>query len=316
MRYEEVPLRAVDFREARYRTSLETGPEGLVWSIGKTGLLSPPVVIPRGRRYVLVTGWKRALACRVLGFRKMPVLVTEEKDDVLLLLMALSENLATRELSLAEKALFLKKLSQWGMSPKTLTREYMPRLGLPSTAVQLRAMLALAEAGRAVLAFVSEKAPSPAVVKTLLRFPPADQRRLLPLLRSLGQNKQKQLLEDLWESGRRDELPLERLFRRGEFRRTLGESRLSMPQKAERIRQLARKHRHPGLSACEESFRSALRRMRWPRDISVQPSAGFEEDRITVSFRVGSREEFREILDKLGEMAGRDALEDLFRENG
>lgn len=316
MRYEEVPIRAVDLREERFRTSREGGPEGLIRSIRETGLLSPPVVIRQGRRYVLVTGWKRALACRALGFRTMPVLVTEEKDDLRLLLTALSENLATRELSLAEKAVFVKKLGQMGMSLKTLTREYMPRFGLPPTAAHLHVMLSLAEAGRAVLAFVSDKAPSSAVVKALFRFPPSDQKRLLPLLRALGQNKQKQLLEDLWESGRRDKVPLERLFRRAEFRRTLGESRLSMPQKAERIRQLARKRRHPGLSACEESFRSALRRMRWPRDISVQPSAGFEEDRITVSFRVGSREEFREILDKLEEMAGRDALADLFRGNG
>jgi hypothetical protein len=316
MRYEEVPLRAINFRDERFRTSRESDLEGLIWSVRKTGLLSPPVVNPRGDRYVLVTGWRRARACRVLRFRKIPVLVTEETDELRLLLMALSENLATRDLSLAEKATFLSKLSRLGMIPKTLIKEYMPRLGLPATAVYLHLMFSLSEAGGAVLDFVSEKAPSPAVVKVLLRFPPADRRRLLPLLRPLGQNKQKQLLEDLWEIGRRDELPVERLFRRVEFRRDLGSSRLSMLQKAERIRQLVRKARHPSLGVYEETFRSTLRRMRWPRDIAVQPSPCFEEDSITVSFRVSSPEEFRAALDKLEVAAGRKELRSLFRAKG
>jgi ParB family chromosome partitioning protein len=316
MRFVEVPLRAIDLRDERFRISRAADLKELIWSIKKTGILSPPIVTRRGRRYALVTGWKRALACREAGFREIPVLVTEERDELRLLLVALSENLATRNLSLAEKAVILSKLSQKGMIPKTLIKEYMPRLGLPATAVHLRGMISLAEAGRAVLDFVSEKAPSPAVVKALLRFPPAERRRILPLLRPLGQNKQKQVLEDLWEIGRRDKLPAERLFRRAEFRRTLGSSRLSMLQKAERIRQLVRKARHPSLSAQEESFRSTLRRMRWPRDITVHPSPGFEEDNITVSFRISSREDFRAALDRLLGMVSREELGELFRGKG
>jgi len=313
MRHEEVSLRAIDLRDERFRTSRATDLEGLIWSIKKTGLISPPIVCRRGRRYVLVTGWKRAQACRAVGFRKIPVLVTEETDELRLFLMGLYENLTTRELGLAEKAVCLEKLGRFGMTTKTLVKEYMPRLGLPATAGHLQWMFSLAVADKAVLDFIAEKSASPAVVKTLLRFPPAERRKILPLLRPLGQNKQKQVLEDLWEIGRRDELPVRRLFRRKEFQRILGSSRLSMLQKAERMRQLLRKIRHPGLSAREEAFRSTLRRMRWPRDITVQPSPGFEEDNITVSFRIGSREEFRAVMDKLEDAARRQELDGLFR---
>ncbi|HUU39272.1 MAG TPA: ParB/RepB/Spo0J family partition protein [Candidatus Desulfaltia sp.] len=316
MRHEEVPLRAIDFRDERFRTSRDTDLEGLIWSIKKAGLISPPVLCRRGRRYVLVTGWRRALACRALGFRKIPVLVTEETNELRLFLMALSENLTTRELGLAGKATFLHKLGRFGVTTKTLVREYMPRLGLPATADHLHWMFSLAGADQAVLDYVSEKSPSPAVVKALLRFPSADRRRLLPLLRPLGQNKQKQVLEDLWEIGRRDELPVRRLLRRKEFQRILGSSRLSILQKAEKIRQLLRKIRHPGLSEGEETFRSTLRKMRWPRDITVQPSPYFEEDNVTVSFRFRNREEFQAALDKLRDKANREELDDLFRGKG
>lgn len=316
MRFEEVALRAIDLRDERFRTSRESSLERLVWSIKNAGLVNPPVVARRGSRYVLVTGWKRVQACRALGIRRVSVLVTEETDELRLLLMALSENLATRDLTLAEKAIYLKKLSQGGMPQKTLVREYLPRLGLPATVVSLHLWISLAEAGRTVLDFVSEKAPSPAAVKALLRFAPADRRRILPLLRPLGQNKQKQLLEDLWDIGRRDELPVERLFRRAEPRRILRSTRLSSLQRAERIREWLRKTRYPSLIAREESLLSTLHRLQWPRSISLQPSPSFEDDSVTISFRAGSREEFRTALDRLEDLARRKELEGLFRGKG
>ncbi|MFZ2054344.1 MAG: ParB/RepB/Spo0J family partition protein [Candidatus Aminicenantales bacterium] len=316
MRYEEVSLRAIDFRDERFRISRDAGPEGLIRSIRKAGLISPPVVCRRGRRYVLVTGWKRALACRAQGFGKLPVLVTEETNELRLLLLAFTENLATRELSLVEKANILDKLGRFGMSANKLVREYLPQLGLPATTGHLRLMLSLAWADRSVLDFVSEKSPSPAVVKALLGFSPGDRRFLLPLLRPLGQNKQRQLLEDLRDVCRRDEIPVRSLLRRKEFRRILGSSRLSMLQKAEATRQWLKKMRSPALSAREEAFRLTLHKLKWPRGIAVLPSPFFEEDHVTVSFRIGSREEFRAALDKLRDVAGREELDALFREKG
>jgi ParB/RepB/Spo0J family partition protein len=313
MHYEEVSLNAIDFRDERFRTSRATDLRGLIWSIRKSGLISPPVVCRQGRRYILVTGWRRALACRTLGLRKIPALVSEETDELRLFLMGVCENLTTRELCLAEKAICLQKLGRFGMSTKTLVKEYLPWLGLPATAAHLRWMLTLAGADKPVLEAISEKPLPPAAVRALLRFSPADRRRLLPLLRPLGQNKQRQVLEDLWEIGRRDELSVRNLFRRKEFQRILGSSRLSMLQKAERIRQRLRKNRHPGLIAREESFRSTLGKMRWPREITVQPSPFFEEDIVSVSFRIRSREEFRAALDKLEDAARRQELDELFR---
>ncbi|MBN2409131.1 MAG: ParB N-terminal domain-containing protein [Candidatus Aminicenantes bacterium] len=316
MRYEEVSLRAIDFRDERYRISRGAGLEHLMRSIRQEGLVSPPVVCRSGRRYVLVTGWKRALACRALGFRKLPVLITEETNELHLLRLAFSENGATREFSLLEKADLLDKLNRLGMSVNRLVREYLPPLGLPATAVHLRMMLSLAGAHRSVRDFVSEKSPSPAVVKALLGFSAGDRRLLLPLLRPLGQNKQRQVLEDLRDVCRRDGIPVRRLFRRQGFQSIFRSSRLSMLQKAEAARQGLKRMRFPALNAREEEFRSALRQLKWPGGITAQPSPYFEEDHVTVSFRMGSREEFRAALDKLRDIAGRDELDALFRGKG
>ncbi len=316
VQYVEVPLRAVDFRDERFRISRDKALEDLVESIREIGLVNPPVVCSRGRGYVLVTGWKRALACRSLDFQKITTLVTSVEDDRSLLLLAINENLATRELGLTEKAAALLKLRQFGMADDVLIREYLPRLSLHATGAELRRMVALAGAGRIIQDFVSAGSFSPAVIKALLRFRAEDIRPLLPLLRALGQNKQRQVLEDLWDIVRRDGVSARSLLRRKEFRRVIASPRLSALQKADGIRQLLRKIRYPKLSAREEAFRSTLREVRWPGDVSVQPSPYFEEDQVTVSFRVGSRKELLETLDKLEKVAGRKGLAGLFRERG
>ncbi len=315
MRYEEVPLRDIDFDDERFRTSRRTHLNGLIRSIRKVGLVSPPVVCRRGSRYILVTGWKRALACRAIRLRKIAVLITEEKSERGLFLIGLSENLATRELDFAEKAACLFKLGRFGVPRKTLVDEYLPCLGLPATADQLQLMFSLARADQTVLDFVSKKSASPAVVKALLRFSPQDRRPLPDLLRPLGQNKQRQVVEDLWDVCRRDGLTVRRLLKRKEPQGILGSSRLSRLQKAEQIRQWLRKMRHPGLTAAEEAFRLTLHKMRWPRDITVHPSPFFEEQDITISFRIRSRDEFRRVLEKLGGAADKNELEGLFRGN-
>ena len=314
MEYIEVPLRAIDFRDERFRTSSDPVPEGLLRSIQKAGLISPPVVCRRKRRYVLVTGWKRALACRSLGFRKIAVLITPERSDRRLLIIAVNDNLATRELSLAEKAMILLKLGQSGLAQAILIKEYSPRLGLPATLEALQRMLSLARADQSLRDFVSEKSSPPAVIEALLRFPPGNIRPLLPLLRTLGQNKQRQILEDLWDIVRRDGISVRILLRRKGFRRILASPRLSKLQKAEGLRQCLKTVRYPALSAREEAFREALRKVRWPGDVAVQPSPFFEENGMTVSFRAGSRQELQAVLERLGETAAREEIDGLFRE--
>lgn len=316
VQYVEVPLRAIDFRDERFRTSSGHAPEGLLRSIQEAGLVSPPLVCRRDRRYVLVTGWKRALACRSLGFRRMAVLITPEKSDRRLLLIAVDDHLATRELSLAEKATALFKLEQSGVAKTLLIKEHLPRLSLPASSDTLQRMLSLARADRYLRDFVSEKSLPPAVVKALLRFPAGDIRPLLPLLRTFGQNKQRQVLEDLWDIVRRDGISVRSLLRRKGFQRILASPRLSVMQKAEGIRQHLRTVRYPALSAREEAFRAALRKVRWPSGVSVQPFPFFEEDNVAVSFRSGNRRELQAVLERLRAAAAREEIDGLFREKG
>jgi ParB family chromosome partitioning protein len=248
-----------------------------------------------------------------MGLRSINVLVTEDTDDLRLFLMAFYENLATREISLVEKAEIVKKLLGFGVAKKTLLRSYLPLLSLPATGEHLDILLALSGAAATVKEFVQEKNMALPLVQSLLRFACLEQKLLLPLLRPLGQNKQREILEDLWEMSRRDGVSLRKILGGAGARQILGSPKLSPRQKAEKIRLCLRRKRYPRLSSWQDTFDSVVRRIRWPKEIAIQPSPYFEGEDISVSFRVKNREDFKAGAKKLQEMAEKDDISQLFR---
>jgi ParB family chromosome partitioning protein len=308
-----LPLRRIKWKDGRFRTSYFFDLEPLIFSIKKVGLVSPPLVLNEVRGFVLVSGWKRALACRRLGRVEISALLTEERDGLALFLTALHENLASREFRLAEKAEVIAKLRLFGLADNILIKDYLRLLELPATADHLGVLLDLARAGLTVRRFVEEKDVHLPVVQSLLRFRPAERNLIVPLLGPLGQNKQKEVLDDLWEIQRRDDVPVRAILDRKDIRQARRSEKLAPLARSERIRLLLRRMRFPHLSSCRASFDLCLRRIGWPGDISVQPSPFFEDEEISVGFRAGSPEEFRKRLARLNQAAGKNGLKGLFR---
>jgi hypothetical protein len=99
----------------------------------------------------------------------------------------------------------------------------------------------------------------------------------------------------------------------GEARQILGSSKLSPQQKAEKIRLTLKRKRYPRLTSFENAFESARRRMRWPKEIAIQPSSYFEAEDISVSFRFKNKKEFRARLKKLQELAAGKEFGEFFK---
>jgi ParB family chromosome partitioning protein len=313
MKYETLSLAQINLEDERFRTSFHPDLSRLILSIKKVGLLSPPLVCRGPQGFVLVSGWKRVLACRELGLPEIGAFVTEKKDDLRLFLLGLYENLAAREIGTAEKAEVVSKLLKFGVDKKALLRNYLPLLSLPATAAHLEVLLGLSRADRAVREFVEKKELPLALVQSLLQFKPVEQNLLLPLLRPLGQNKQKEIIEGFWEISRRDDVSLQKVLRETEIRQALGSPRLSALQKAEKVRSILRRKRYPQLSSWQEAFASTLRRVRWPRSVAIQPSPYFEGEDISVSFRFKNEAEFKAGLKKLEEVSEKREFSQLFK---
>ncbi len=313
MNVEQVPLDTLYLQDERFRISRFFALDRLILSLKEIGLVHPPLVIWRDNLLILVTGWKRILACLELSLSPIPVVCLEEQDDLKVFLKAFHENLTIREYSLLEKAEILKKLKHFGEKEKSIVRHYLPRLGIPSTAYHLDTYLAFSEFHPDIQKTIHEKQMSFAVLELLASFSPQDRKRLLPLLLPLGLNKQRELLEDCREISIREDLSAVEILMSSDIRKILTSKKLSDLQKSNEIRHLLRKKRYPHLSSQQERFVTTLKNVDWQRDVNLEPSRFFEEDKMTLRFNFKNEEELKDTLSKLQEVSSKKEFVKIFK---
>ncbi|MFQ6070225.1 MAG: ParB/RepB/Spo0J family partition protein [Candidatus Aminicenantales bacterium] len=306
-------IEKIDLADERFRISFFFPLEKFITSIKLVGLLNPPLVCEREGRFILVTGWKRILACRKLSLSPVKVMVNDLKDDLENFLLALHDNLASREFSPLEKAEVVKKLKRFGVEKEKIIRDYFPHLGIPATELYYDVYLALAEFESSLKKSIHEKGLPFSSLRAVCSFSPAARKKILPLLFPLSLNKQKELLEWLLDISSRDGVGVEEILEEEEIRNVFSSERLSWLEKAEKVRDAIRKRRFPRLSSMEESFRNLLRRIRWPENVSLQPSPFFEDENYHLSFRFRNGEQFFSTLEKLRKAGAEKEFIEFFR---
>ena len=160
----------------------------------------------------------------------------------------------------------------------------MPLLNIPPTLSHFESFLAFSKFESEAKKIIHEKNMPFSSAKLLAEFTPLERRSLLPLLSPLGQNKMKEILEDLKEISKKDDIPAKKIISSKEIREIMASDRLSPLQKADKTRLLLKSKRYPTLSSWKESFDFLVRKLHWPKNIIVKPSPFFEEENFSVNF--------------------------------
>jgi ParB family chromosome partitioning protein len=308
----QLNLHELDLEDTRFRISEFFSSDRLALSIKKIGLLHPLLVTLREGRFVLVSGWKRLSACLRLGISSAPVHILDEPDDLKAFLFALYENLAWPEFPLLEKAEIVARLLTFGMAKSRIMKNFLPLLQVPPTAFYLESLLSISRLGPDPKKAIAGKNLPFQIARMLVEFQAEDLERIIPLLLPLGQNKQKEVLEDLLEISKRKNVSPRDILERQGIQAILQSSKWPPVQKSERVRLALRRERFPHLTAWEESFQSALRELGWPKGISLEPAPYFETDDLEASFRFSDEREFRAHLQKLLEVSSRQEFQKIF----
>lgn len=198
-------LDALDWADESFRTSPPVSLDKLRASIRAIGLLHPPFVTAPAGRWIIVSGWKRLLACRALGRTPVEVIDTEERDALRNVLLGFLENVASRPIGLIEKAEILSRLVALGQDRETIRRDFMPLLDLPQNEEVLQDHLRIAGFSPEVKRGIEERPLTFPVARILAAFSPAERQAILPLLLPLGLNSQREVLENLREVCLRDD---------------------------------------------------------------------------------------------------------------
>ncbi len=313
MNVKHLALDQIFLEDERFRISDCFSLERMILSLKSVGLIHPPLVCLRDNHFILVSGWKRILACREISLSPVPVRVAEEADELKTFLLAFYENLALREFNLIEKAQILSKLKKFGEKKERIVRDILPLLDIPSTMDHLDIFLNFSKFEPELERMIVEKKMPFSSAHLLSEFKSKERKLLMPLLLPLGQNKQKELLEDLQAILRKMGAPAERVLVSKEIQDIQKSENLSSLQKSDRIRLLLKRKRYPSLFTQRDSFDSLLKRMNWPQEISVKASPFFEGEDVSVSFSFKSKDDFQRNLRKLQKLASHKEFSNLFK---
>lgn len=303
MKLANVRLDSVNIKDERFRISYYFDLTPFTHSISKIGLVHPPVITYREGDALIVTGWKRILACQSLGLSTIPCLVFEGQDDLEAFRIGLEDNLSFRSFTLLEKAHILHRLIQLGVPATAIVKDHLPLLKIPQTLNHLEVYLHIAALDPETKKVIHSKNIGYPIAQLLTEYSLGDRRLLLPFLPPLGQNKQKELLQNVLEIAQRDQIPVQNILTNGDVQRTTTNKNLSPLQKAEEIRDWVRRRRYPTLATWEDSFKARKKDLGWPDDIKIEPSPFFEGEEFTAQFTFKDLEEYKAKLAKLSELA-------------
>jgi len=103
--FQPIPIDLIEVGPEQARTSkVEEGIDELTESIKRFGLLHPVTVFPKEGRYILVSGQRRLLAAKQLGWEEIPAnVLSTPPDAVEAKAISFSENFMRRDLTRAEK---------------------------------------------------------------------------------------------------------------------------------------------------------------------------------------------------------------------
>ena len=313
-----VPVADISLGDGVYVVTYRPQMERLVDSVARVGVLSPLHLrrsAPRGPLQ-LVAGSKRLSAARQAGLATVPALIHEagELSEKQGFLLAVHDNLACRSFNAVEKARVLRRLRRdFQYSDEALIEEFCPLLELPPRAHALQAYCTLATLDDALQAATVEYALPVDVALWVGGLDIADRQAVLPMFTSLqlGSNRAQECAAHIDEVCQRDACTAAALFERLGIAALLADAQRSGPQKREAVRNALRQARYPQLTAHEQRYREAARRLRLPPAVSLRPPPYFENSQYQVSFSFSRKQELRNAAQRLLDAADSEAMDDL-----
>lgn len=268
-------------------------------SIGKVGILHPPVVVETNDgAHDIVSGRKRIQCAKSLGIENVFCRVLPRTTPATTLLRFLFEDqTAARPLSRPEAAIFLKVcLRHLGKNEALamLPEEYLPK----KNPLPLQSLLTFDDA---ILQRLHHGLLTDRIIPDLLQLTHENRKRIIHLIEDLqlGGNKQKRLLNLCRDITLRDGISLVSLLDEADIKEIIEHTAMNTPQKTGRIFDILQRRCFPRSTKERENFQAHVRDLLLPETFTLSPSPFFERDEVTLSIHFPDFETCRKALPSL-----------------
>ncbi len=290
----------------------------LAASVRSVGVVTPVHLQPAAAgRLRIAMGFRRYRAAREAGLHTAPALVWSRATDWQLFQWALAEKAAGPLHDLERARALVKLRERFEVREEALIDRYLPLLNAPPNRYRLRFYLRLGRLADALQRAV-HRGLDPETALRLTAWRASEQQLFLGLLERYepGRNRQRELfdlLDDLRSSERqRGPGGLDQVWDASGAREADEDAATVRPQRLRRILDCLHRLRQPYLSRHQDRYRRLKRDLKVPPQIRLQVPPYFEGDLLSVSFSCRNQAEFRHLVGRLEEMAGRPELGRIF----
>ncbi|NQU08459.1 MAG: ParB N-terminal domain-containing protein [Candidatus Abyssubacteria bacterium] len=318
MKYETVQLEDIPTEgpgAANFSFSFEPEIGELASSIETVGLVRPPLLRKSGKKFDVVCGLKRVLACKSLGLAEIAALVcgADELSDEKCLWHSLIDNDCPGRLSPVERAIALARFSEHGYNADKLAREVAPRLGLPSSRRYVEDCLGLLSTDGEILRAVHDGSFGAEQAFCLRQIGAAARAAVFRVLRSCkaNLNETREMVSLIPDVAAMKDMPVTN-YVETELATVVNDESLTPRKRFELLRDRLRRSRYPRLTEVESAFEGAVGEMKLDEGCRVSAPKHFEGNEIGVSIKADSTERLAQILGRLSSAEAGNGFQRLF----
>lgn len=285
----------------------ETQPDqNLADSIGRVGILSPPILMPRGSAtFQIVTGWRRLIAWQA-RYGDKPVLclvleATTREEDCLAI--ALEDILRKRPATAVEIAFFFRKTGRH-LENSRIAARYLPLLGLPANTATIECYLSLLELEDPIITAIHKGRLNEKLAFELPRLSLRDRLAVFEVVDqlNLSVSNQKKFFSGVAELAGRRKTSLMNILSDKETLAILGHPKANVPQQTAMLMNWLDQQRFPSLHKAEKAFRQFRKDLHLPKEMALEHALSFEKDTLTLSICFDDGDRLRHCLPRIREI--------------
>jgi hypothetical protein len=202
----------------------------------------------------------------------------------------LEEVQLTRQLTTAEKAIFLQKITGILDEPQ-IVNEFLPRLGLATNPFAIKQTLKLLDLEYPILRGIHYGYVNESVAREFISLRAQDRTILFEIIISLrlSSNYQKKMLNICRELASRENIKIATLLHNDEVQGILHHKDANPPQKTKKLMTWLSGKYMPRSRQAEKEFKHFTTAMQLPPNVSVEHTPFFEDDSMTLSITFTNR---------------------------
>jgi len=305
----KIALAFINSADKTFCITTRTEIDSLATSIQEIGLITLPILKEKDAKFIIVSGFRRIAACKLLGFAHIKVrllsseLLNSETGDLTAIKIAVAENALQRPLNLIEQARAVHLLGEHFEDDATLARG-VSGLGLPENPSIIKKLKDLYGFSSPLQEYVLNNTLSLTIALKLGAMDKPSGIAFADLFDELktSLNKQREIINLTREIGLLEDSSILEVLRESGLNKIIKDKDIDRAKKTAKIRFYLKQKRFPVITDYEKKFKKLIKGLRLGNGIKFVPPKNFEGNtyKITIDFKNHAElEERQSILNRI-----------------